>query len=420
MRHLLRPLRIPPRTLALLGLVILNLALIGAWLSPQGAVGNSAILSDADFPELKEFALGKDADFKTLSGYFRELAERKGGEYAYQILLRAPLPPNVDLHLLGHEVGDVLYKQKGADGIRTCTQDFRNACSHSIVVGLFTDKGEEALPIIAESCRNAPGGSGAYTMCFHGLGHGVLAFHGYDMAKAAAVCKKTGTEKFRNREYIECVGGTVMEIIGGGFHDRDLFLVQSKKDLDRPDPLALCKESFIPDAARSQCYVYLTPHLFIAAGTNLGSPDPKVFGKAFSFCGALPESDVANRGACYGGFGKEFVVLAQDRDVRRIDQMSEERMGKVHAWCALANDVKGVVDCTMSALGSIYWGGESDRSASIRFCSTAPEDLRHQCFGSLIGQVNFYIKDPSYRRDFCREIPEAERTECRTRLNVPA
>jgi hypothetical protein len=418
MVHHIRSLRIPPRSLALLGLVLLNLALIGAWLAPQGGGTPPGLRADADFPELKNFSAGQD--FKSLTTYFHDLAEKKGGVYAYQILLRAPLPPNVDLHLLGHEVGDVLYKQEGANGIRACTQDFRNACSHSIVVGLFTDKGEAALPIIADACRNAPGGSGAYTMCFHGLGHGVLAFEGYDMAKAAAICKKTGTAAFKDREYVECIGGTVMEIIGGGFHDRDLWMAQSKKYLDRPDALALCKEKFIPDEARGQCYTYLTPHLFIAAGTNLGSPDPKVFGKAFSFCATLPESDAVNRAACFGGFGKEFVVLAQDRDVRRIDQMNEERMKKVHDWCALANDAKGTVDCSMSALGSIYWGGENDRSAAIRFCTTSPEDLRHQCFGALIGQVSFYISDQSYRRDFCGEIPEAERPACRKRLNVSA
>ena len=138
---------------------------------------------------------GKNLSFEELQKYFKDLADKKGARYAFAVLKVAPLGPNIDLHLLGHTVGDVLYKQEGASGITACNNDFRNACSHSIVVGLFYDKGEKALGPISEACRKAPGGSGAYTMCFHGLGHGILSYTGYDMAKAAEICKKTGTKE---------------------------------------------------------------------------------------------------------------------------------------------------------------------------------------------------------------------------------
>src|SRR3989338_10209532 len=139
-----------------------------------------------------------------------------------KIFKAAPLGPNIDLHLLGHAVGDELYKQEGLNGITICDNDFRNACSHSIVIGLFYDKGDGALSEISEACRKAPGGSGAYTMCFHGLGHGILAATGYDMGKTAEYCKKTDTTTCK-RESTECIGGSVMEIIGGGFHDREIW-----------------------------------------------------------------------------------------------------------------------------------------------------------------------------------------------------
>ena len=116
------------------------------------------------------------------------------------MLKRASVPSGTDMHLLGHVVGDILYAQEGLKGIKTCTHDFRNACSHTIVVGLFSEQGEVALPKIAETCYQAPGGSGAYTMCFHGLGHGVLAYTGYDLTKAAQLCQKTGTTGYNYRE----------------------------------------------------------------------------------------------------------------------------------------------------------------------------------------------------------------------------
>lgn len=351
--------------------------------------------------------------FRDLSQYFTDLAGKKGAPYAYEVLKAAPIPLNIDMHLLGHVVGDILYKQQGLEGIKACTEDFRNACSHSVVIGLFFEKSEAALPEIAEACRRAPGGSGAYTMCFHGLGHGILAYVGYDLPKAIELCEKTGTEAYRNREYVECVGGTVMEIIGGGFHNQKLWAEQSKKYTKVDDPLYLCSSDFMPDVARSQCYVYLTPHLFQMAGGNLANPTPTDFKKAFRFCDHIPRTQQENRSACYGGFGKEFIVLAKDRDIRKLEQMTSGELMKVYDWCLLGEEEKRVGPCIEHSVNSLYWGGENNRGASIRFCSLIPDaGYANICFTNLLGSVSYYIQDSAYRKEFCNEVPPLYRPQC--------
>src|SRR5438876_609575 len=103
---------------------------------PVSAAPSGPVKIDAkDFPE-------PNSNFDQLKSYFHDLAQKKGARYAFEILRQAPLGPNIDLHLLGHTVGDELYKQEGLNGITDCNNDFRNACSHSIVIGLFYDKGE--------------------------------------------------------------------------------------------------------------------------------------------------------------------------------------------------------------------------------------------------------------------------------------
>ncbi|MBI3420889.1 MAG: hypothetical protein HY006_02395 [Candidatus Sungbacteria bacterium] len=363
------------------------------------------------YPELHDLE-GVVLSFKELAKYFTKLAEAKGAPYAFEVLRIAPIPPNTDMHLLGHIVGDILYRQQGAEGMRVCTQDFRNACSHSIVVGLFTEKGETALPQIVEACRQAPGQSGAYTMCFHGLGHGILAALDYDMPRAIEICKKTGRS-----ELSQCISGMVMEIIGGGFHNKELWEKQHKKYLSDPNPLSLCQQDFMPSEARSMCFVYLTPHLFEAAGGSLASPTPKDFKKAFTLCDALPLPDTVNRNSCFGGFGKEFVVLAKNRDIRNIEYMTQEELGRIRTWCFLAPHEKGITACVEHAMQSLYWGGENDRDVAIRFCSLMSEDpYRSSCFENLIGAVSFYVKDPRYRKEFCGEIPADLHKTCREKL----
>lgn len=378
--------------------------------------GNEA---EAGYPELREIQEKQIASFTALSKYFTRLAEKKGAEYAFRVLAVAPLPPNTDLHLLGHGIGDALYKQKGLEGIKICTQDFRNACSHSIVVGLLIEKGEgqDVFSQINAACKQAPGGKGAYTMCFHGLGHGVLAYTGYDLPKAIQLCDKTGTDEYQDREAIECIGGTIMEIISGGFHNQELWAVQSKKYLPEHNPLYPCSAGFMPEKARAQCYTYLTPRLFTAAGGTIDAPAPENFKKAFMICGRIPASQPGNRAACYGGFGKEFVALGKNRDIRNIDRMTAAEMSLVIEWCNLANTTEGIRSCLTSAESSLYWGGENDRRAVIGFCGLIENQfMKDGCFADIIDFVRFYMDDRQYRSEFCGEIPAQYGEACREHL----
>lgn len=389
--------------------VILDILLLAFWLSNK----NSPNLSQQNtqttsYPEVIELQ-GNNMTFSELKQYFTDLALKKGAPYAYQVLKIAPIPLNIDMHLMGHVVGDILYKQQGINGIKICTQDFRNACSHSIVVGLLLDKGEQILPDIAAACRQAPGGKGAYTMCYHGLGHGILAYTAYDLPKAIELCQKTGSE-----QGIQCIGGTIMETISGGDHDKALWTKQRTKYLKKDDPFYPCMASFMLEEAKNMCLTYLTPYLWEVVGADLGKPTPQHFEKAFTLCQKLSGR---NQNVCYGSFGKEFTVLAQDRDIRKIEQMSEEQLERVYNWCELAKDEEGINACISTALSSLYWGGENNRAVSIRFCKIISNSSRQSsCFQNLISFVSYYISDKGYRESFCGELPESYTNDCRKKL----
>lgn len=378
-----------------LGLIILILLLLLVWLMrPQ-----TPKLSEMSFDQLKK--------------YFANLANQKGAKYAYEVLKTENLPPNTDLHLLGHVVGDVLYKQQAIAGIRICTEDFRNACSHSIVVGLFSDQGEAALPQITAACKQAPGGAGAYTMCFHGLGHGILAYTDYDLEKAIRICQKTDGQA----EIAQCISGTIMEIISGGDHDKPLWSRQRKIYLSKDNPLFPCSADFMPETGKHLCYNYLTPFLWEAVGADINNQTEEDFAKSFALCQKLPEKDQLYESSCYGGFGKEFTTLAQNKDIRKIDKMSNQQFLKVYQWCQLALEPAGINACLLQALSSIFWGGENDRSASIRFCKViTASDSQKSCFLNLIGQVSTYVKDAKYRQSFCEDLPAEFSVECKRRL----
>lgn len=351
------------------------------------------------------------SDFQELSRRFEKIADEKGGVYAYNVLLRANLPPNADVHLLGHAIGDILYTQEGVDGIADCTQDFRNACSHSIVIGALNEFGEPALEIIRESCGKAPGGSGAYTMCFHGLGHGVFAYFEYEIPETIDFCRKTGTEAYFNREYVECVGGMIMELMGGGGHNKDVWDESRKKYLTA-DPLAPCSTAVIPRDVKGICYMYLTPHLFERAGADLATPDEKSIAKSFLFCDSIPHEEKESRRSCFGGIGKEFPLLAVDRDTRAINTASDQALLRMRSLCALAPHEEAHDICNDAIVDSLFWGGENNPDTAIRFCTlAATSGETERCFGYLFEVAAFYVP-PERKGDICSRVPEKFQTSC--------
>lgn len=95
-------------------------------------------------------------------------------------------------------------------------------------------------------------------------------------------------------------------------------------------------------------------------------------------------------------------------------------MKKIVDWCNLAGDNKGTEACLDSTLSSLYWGGENDYHASIRFCNAIDDtENRKHCFQNLIGQVSTYIKDSNYRQSFCKELPVDFQSQCQSNLLLP-
>lgn len=350
--------------------------------------------------------------FGELRDRFQQLAEEKGAIYAFEVLRRATLPPNTDLHLLGHVVGDALYQERGVAAIADCTQDFRNACSHAVVIGALNEFGETALSMIRDACKKAPGGSGAYTMCYHGLGHGVFAFYSYDLQQTIDFCRKTGTEEHRNREYIECFGGAIMELMGGGGHDREAWLAARAKYLSPTMPLSPCMDTVVPTEVKSQCLTYLTPQLWEYAGISMGSPEPALFAKSFAYCDAIPRSKQEMRESCFGGFGKEFFPLVTARDVRDNVEYSDAQLATVIEWCALAEAKDGKESCVADALSSAFWGGEKDPSTSFRLCAVAEfRGLGDACYGRLADDIRSYTEG-DVRSGLCAQLPDHNQTKC--------
>jgi hypothetical protein len=383
-------------------------------INPSTPSKQTGVMSEAAFKEDLERLEEVEQGFAPIREFFVDLADEKGGVYAFEILKRAVLPPNTDLHLMGHAVGDELYKQEGLPGMQFCTHDFRNACSHSIVVGALLAEGMSVFDKVNDICKNAPGGPGAYTMCFHGFGHGVLAYTEYEVPDAVKLCQKIGTDEYSHEEAHQCIGGMIMEM-HQGIHDPEVWMKKKDKYLTPSDPLRMCQEEYMPEEAKVLCYSYITPFIFDAAGAEGGNPRPEIYPQSFAFCDEV-ENDV-HRESCYAGLGKEFIVLAQDRDIRRIEDTPTSKLELAASWCMLAEREEAEKACLIEILDSLFWGGENDPEVSIRYCALLQDgSIENACFDHLFQIATYYVRDLKAKEAICEASPEEHKGRCEETL----
>jgi hypothetical protein len=172
----------------------------------------------------------------------------------------------------------------------------------------------------------------------------------------------------------------------------------------------------MPEDAKVLCYSYITPFIFSAAGAEDGSnPTPDIYKKSFSYCDSVQND--AQRQSCYGGLGKEFIVLSQDRDIRKIEDTPNELLTKSASWCMLAEKEEAQIACLVSILDSLYWGGENDPEVSVRYCSLLKDgEPKNACFTHLFQITTYYQKDPAVRKTICDGVPSEYKKQCEVLL----
>ena len=349
-------------------------------------------------------------EFASVRDYLQKISRTYGGEKGFIMLREGVLPSGMDIHLLGHAIGDVLYNQEGIEGMQYCTHEFRNACSHSIVIGGLLEHGMGIFDHIHEACARAPGGTGAYTMCFHGFGHGVLAFTDYDLPQAIEICKKAGTAEYGFQEYHQCVGGVIMEL-HSGVHDEAVWRENAKQYIDFENPTQMCERDYIEEGAKRMCYAYISPYIFDAAGWRFGNLTDEVVENSFAICSEVPSEFY--RMVCSANLGKEFIVLAENRDIRNMEDISDRAVQQSIHWCSLALDKSVESVCVQEIVNSLYWGGENHYSASLRFCAQVNDrSVRDDCFMRLFGNVSYYRDESTYWQELCEAVPNDVNQAC--------
>ncbi len=356
-------------------------------------------------------------EYKT---YFTDLAHKKGAVYAFKILREADIAFGVDTHAIGHEIGYVLYEQQGVAGLGECTDRFRGAaCAHAIVIQEFVHEGSAALERLAKTCAEQPVESFERADCLHGLGHGILAYLGYDFERAVGQCKdvsnivsKGNTSGNADDMWYECIDGATMEMLQGN-HDKVVWEKAKPTYLPISDVFMPCDASFMPEAMQPACYAYIRARIVpdVRKHNNDATIDATTYKEAISYCERIPIAQVANREACYGGFGVDFVYFVNGYDDRKFEDMEDDALRTVHDLCALSETLDAISPCTLTAADMVLSRGEGLRAASA-FCRLTPDPVvKERCYNTIIDLSEKYLPGQGLRA-LCTFLPVDQQTAC--------
>lgn len=220
----------------------------------------------------------------------------KGGSsedaYRYfQETYRQSPPENLRIfHYLGHWVGSELYKRNGAGGIVMCDETGGYGCFHGFLGEAMKREGTNFLAESGGLCDAHQKISTSSVECVHGIGHGILAFTGYEqnnLKEALDGCDMLSIHFFLKNI---CYSGVFMEYnirtmhgLGGrGFVIREF---------EPRNPYNPCSK--LEGERQQRCY-YELPYWWIAVTGG-------DFSKMGRWCADI--SDAENQESCFRGIG---------------------------------------------------------------------------------------------------------------------
>lgn len=345
----------------------------------------------------------------------RILAKKKGARAVYDLLRKIHVPNVVNKHSLGHVVGDILYQQERLGGLTACVLEYRNACVHAVVAQALIAGGDRVISDLASVCRRQEVTPIDMPSCFHGIGHGLMAYTGYSMATSLDFCQQFNPGSQDALEFRECLGGVFMEFVIDDSHDRTMQTRAQEKYLALTDTLYPCANSMSTLEEKKACYHYLPPFLIMKASGTVGSLrfDPQILSLALGFCNTV--ADESDRKSCFGGFGTQFLLSGVNEDMKIISNVEEERFRRVIEQCRLAPTVFGSRACIGGAVESILWGAGKvapAEDAAVGMCQLIGDiNSKEECF---LDTIEAYFVRPKnlLSRQFCDKFPLHLQTRC--------
>ncbi len=259
-------------------------------------------------------------------------------------------------HTSAHVIGNEAYNKFGLSGIKICSDEFAFGCYHGVSEKMLLVLGKDSIKKIETECMsNLPAEkSQSFTGCIHGTGHGLVAWHAFDLEEALADCNVL---RESNRNY--CYNGVMMEYMESA--------PDSGFDLD--DPWKLCLK-FDGEILRL-CGRYQ----IITSTSRFHLNNDKII----DVCTKAPNQTLKEN--CFHGFASH------------ITQQARGDFEKIKKICTSIIDKSGRNTCFIYSADQVVfqeynnWG-----NVSVRLCELVDLSVRDNCYTNINHTIKFYKK----------------------------
>ncbi|HEV2150188.1 MAG TPA: hypothetical protein VGR37_22510, partial [Longimicrobiaceae bacterium] len=317
-----------------------------------------------------------------------------------------------DAHVYAHGIGIAAFAgaERVGESFAACTPEHQSGCYHGVVQAYFMDArrsgGEVSAEAVNALCRDhrAEGRTWLQFQCAHGMGHGLVMFHGHDLPTALKGCDLLDSGFERET----CYQGAFMENAvnammphhpaaelahgahGGGAHAHHGAGAgpPTFKALDPDDLLYPC--TVVEERYWSACYSMQTSVILHFTGQDVA--------RTARECLRVPER---MRSTC-------FVSLGRD-----ISGMTVQNRAESRRRCAAVPDPADRAWCHVGAATNML-NVTSRAEDGVAYCRELPDtEDKARCYESVGTQLRVLASGEAEREEACRTVEAGYVDACR-------
>ena len=310
----------------------------------------------------------------------REYMESYGPERTLELLRLGEVETGIDCHGSAHHLDRMAFAEYGAAAAAGLADSCQSGMRHGVMEQLFVGRGIANLAEDVDAlCPDADDAFGRH-QCFHGVGHGVMAWTSYELEDALGICGRLSDELGQR----SCYSGVFMENVVSGLSGA---VGRKSSYVSAEDPHYPCNA--LPERYVNDCYWYQTSQMLVVFNQDLER-----------VAEACLEAPAIGRRSCFGSYGRD-VGAAHRRNPYLVVQ-----------YCGLPESLMHQGDCIDGAARTLFWDS-TQQGAGVALCAEVEEAIvAETCWQAIVNQAHAVAPD---LEPFCARLPDRWRRPCLAR-----
>lgn len=319
---------------------------------------------------------GEEAIFNDKNALFSHV--KKFGAKQTVVQLASLSEKYGDCHQSAHAAGRFSFELEGNKAFQQCSAECHSGCYHGATEAYFKKNGtndlQKSLNIICGTPENEFMGH----QCFHGIGHGLMAWSDYELFESLKNCDllvKSGQESCYSGVFMEnVVGALAFDEAGVDLDSKDFHFTKYLNN-DPEYPCTIVNEKY-----KSACYFFQTSRM-----VDLFDWD---FTQVAQACLAVPERF---QDLCFDSMGRDASGYTLSNAEESIKLCSNAPYGKYR------------VTCLRGAVQDFFWD-QSGQDNALRFCKLLTDyNEKDGCYDQIVFRAPEVIRSAKDREAFCEK-----------------